>query len=84
MITTEPPKDVSEAKRFKHSNVACEILTCDTPDMTKHLIDDNDIILSKLYSFLEQDSPLNPLLTSFFTKTFGMLLLKKNEQVCIQ
>lgn len=90
MIITEPPGDVPDAVRFKHPNVACEILTTETPDMTERLIE-NEPVLQKLYSFLEQDAPLNPLLTSFFSKTFGMLIVKKTEQnwfayqcVCIQ
>lgn len=80
MITTEPPADLNEAMRFKYPNIACEILTTEVPDMTERLIE-NQHVLQKLYSFLEQDPPLNPLLTSFFSKTFGMLIIKKTEQV---
>lgn len=80
LITIEPPSDLPEVVRFKHPNLACEILTAETPDLTECIIE-NQSVLEKLFSFLEQEPPLNPLLTSFFSKTFGNLIVKKAEQV---
>uniref|UniRef100_A0A6B2EKT0 Putative serine/threonine-protein phosphatase 6 regulatory subunit 3 isoform x3 n=1 Tax=Phlebotomus kandelakii TaxID=1109342 RepID=A0A6B2EKT0_9DIPT len=79
LITTEPPTDVAESERFKHSNLACEILTSDLPSLNQSLVSD-PAILQKLYSFLERKPPLNPLLMSFFCKTFGMLIARKQHQ----
>lgn len=80
IITTEPAADLQETVRFKHANVACEILTSDVPSLYNRLVSD-DKTLQKLYDFIKQDAPLNPLLTSFFCKTFNSLVSRRNEQV---
>ncbi|XP_041651632.1 serine/threonine-protein phosphatase 6 regulatory subunit 2 isoform X2 [Cheilinus undulatus] len=80
MITTEPPAGVEETKRFKFPNIACELLTCDVGVINDKL-GNEEPLLESLYAFLEQPSPLNPLLASFFSKTIGNLITRKTEQV---
>ncbi|XP_029290508.1 serine/threonine-protein phosphatase 6 regulatory subunit 2 isoform X2 [Cottoperca gobio] len=80
MITTEPPAGVEEMKRFKYPNIACELLTCDVGVINDKL-GNEEPLLETLYAFLEQPSPLNPLLASFFSKTIGNLITRKTEQV---
>ncbi|XP_067358476.1 serine/threonine-protein phosphatase 6 regulatory subunit 2 isoform X2 [Channa argus] len=80
MITTEPPAGVEETKRFKYPNIACELLTCDVGVINDKL-GNEEPLLETMYTFLEQPSPLNPLLASFFSKTIGHLITRKTEQV---
>uniref|UniRef100_A0A7N8XZI1 Protein phosphatase 6, regulatory subunit 2b n=1 Tax=Mastacembelus armatus TaxID=205130 RepID=A0A7N8XZI1_9TELE len=80
LITTDPPAGVEETKRFKYSNIACELLTCDVGVINDKL-GNEEPLLETLYAFLEQPSPLNPLLASFFSKTIGNLITRKTEQV---
>lgn len=82
LITTEPAEDIPEEERYKHPNLACELLTTDIPSLTENLAKDTSL-LSKLYSFLEADPPLNPLLASFFSRTMGVLVARKTEQVTL-
>ncbi|XP_036337690.1 serine/threonine-protein phosphatase 6 regulatory subunit 3-like isoform X1 [Rhagoletis pomonella] len=79
LITTEPSEDLPLAQRYRHANMACEILTFGLPSLDEKLLSDEDI-LKTLYSYLENEPPLNPLLSSFFSKTFSMLFTKKAEQ----
>ncbi|XP_072291082.1 serine/threonine-protein phosphatase 6 regulatory subunit 2 isoform X2 [Eucyclogobius newberryi] len=80
LITTEPPAGGEETKRFKFSNIACELLTCDVGVINDKL-GNEEPLLEILYSFLDQPPPLNPLLASFFSKTIGNLIARKTEQV---
>uniref|UniRef100_A0A4W5KIN3 Protein phosphatase 6, regulatory subunit 2b n=1 Tax=Hucho hucho TaxID=62062 RepID=A0A4W5KIN3_9TELE len=80
LITTEPPAGLEETKRFKHPNIACELLTSDV-GMINDKLGGEKTLLDILYSFLEQPPPLNPLLASFFSKTIGNLITRKTEQV---
>lgn len=80
MITTVPPVDSNDVTlRFKHSNIACEILTSDLQSINRSIVCEEKVLL-RLYAFLEQDAPLNPLLLSFFSKVFGMLWTQKQKQ----
>ncbi|OXU18567.1 hypothetical protein TSAR_013934 [Trichomalopsis sarcophagae] len=90
LITEEPSSELEERWRYKYSNVACELLTCDVPIFTEKLAA-NEMLLSKLYSFIDKDQPLNPLLASFFSKTLHALLRRASDQnwfshqyVCLQ
>ncbi|XP_060770249.1 serine/threonine-protein phosphatase 6 regulatory subunit 2a isoform X3 [Neoarius graeffei] len=80
LITEEPSADLEEKTRFKFPNIACDLLTSDVTTINDKLGGDVSL-LEKLYSFLEQDSPLNPLLASFFSKTIGNLIARKTEQM---
>ncbi|XP_072528647.1 serine/threonine-protein phosphatase 6 regulatory subunit 2a isoform X2 [Salminus brasiliensis] len=80
LITEEPSSDLEEKTRFKFPNIACELLTSDVSLINDKLGGDESL-LEKLYGFLEQDPPLNPLLASFFSKTIGNLIARKTEQV---
>ncbi|XDV25124.1 hypothetical protein PO909_029096 [Leuciscus waleckii] len=80
LITEEPPADLEEKTRFKYPNIACELLTSDVALINDKLGGDESL-LEKLYHFLEQEPPLNPLLASFFSKTIGNLIARKTDQV---
>ncbi|XP_021564087.1 serine/threonine-protein phosphatase 6 regulatory subunit 2 [Carlito syrichta] len=82
LITQDPPLDVEEKVRFKYPNTACELLTCDVPQISDRLGGDESL-LSLLYDFLDHEPPLNPLLASFFSKTIGNLIARKTEQVIV-
>ena len=71
---------VDEATRFKYPHIASEILTCEVQQITEKISGDG-ALLEQLYSFMERgEAPLNPLLSSFFSKAFGILITRKSEQ----
>lgn len=80
LIIQEPPEDLDEKLRYKYSNIACEILTADVAQINDVLSNDESL-LNKLYSFLDTEKPLNPLLASFFSKTIGLLISRKTEAI---
>lgn len=82
LIITEPSKEIEESARFRLPHIAAEILSCEVPQINEQVSSDENM-LKKLYSFLEQEPPLNPLLSSFFSKAFGVLITRKSEQVSI-
>lgn len=86
----EPSEDIDERSRFKYPNIACELLTCNVPTLNEKLAE-SEALLTKLYSFIDTDEELNPLLASFFSKIIGALLIRKSDQnwysyqfVCLQ
>merc|ERR1719410_159208 len=79
LILHEPAEDVEERLRFKLPNIASEVITCDVAQINEKLSSDTSL-LDKLYTFLESPPPLNPLLTSFFSKAFGVLITRRPEQ----
>ena len=80
LIISEPPQDVDEIERFKLPHVAAEILSCESTQISQSIAQDEQS-LEKLFSFMELEAPLNPLLASFFSKAVAMLLTRKPEQV---
>lgn len=64
----------------RYPNISCELLTSDVSQMNDRLGGDESLLV-RLYSFLLRDSPLNPLLASFFSKVLSILISRKPEQV---
>ena len=81
LIITEPPQDVDETDRYKLPHVAAELLCCEVPQFSSAMFREEGALLDKLYSIMEMEAPLNPLLASFFCKSFAVLLTRKAEQV---
>lgn len=80
LITTEPPSNLPEKERYKQAHIACEVLTSEMPVFNERLASDQSL-LARLYAFLQNAHPLNPLLASFFSRTLGVLIARTSEQV---
>ncbi|XP_041052788.1 serine/threonine-protein phosphatase 6 regulatory subunit 3 isoform X3 [Carcharodon carcharias] len=79
-ITQEPPDDMDEKMKYKYPNISCELLTSDVAQLNDRLAEDEPL-LTRLYSFLQNEPPLNPLLASFFSKVLSILISRKPEQI---
>lgn len=64
----------------RYPNISCELLTSDVSQINDRLGEEESLLM-KLYSFLLNESPLNPLLASFFSKVLSILISRKPEQV---
>lgn len=71
--------NIDENTCFKNSTISCELLTCDIPAMNDIFFQNTEFI-DKLYMFLYNQPPLNPLLASYFAKIIGSLILRKTDQ----
>ncbi|XP_048886579.1 serine/threonine-protein phosphatase 6 regulatory subunit 3-like isoform X2 [Brienomyrus brachyistius] len=79
-VTQEPSDDMDEKLKYKFPNISCELLTSDVSRINDKLGEDESL-LTKLYSFLQHDPPLNPLLASFFSKVLSILIRRKPDQI---
>ncbi|XP_051916808.1 serine/threonine-protein phosphatase 6 regulatory subunit 3 isoform X3 [Hippocampus zosterae] len=79
-ITQEPSADVEENIKYKYPNISCELLTSDVGQINDRLVEDEKLLV-KLYGFLQNQPPLNPLLASFFSKVLSILIGRKPEQI---
>jgi hypothetical protein len=64
----------------RYSTISSELLTCDIPAINDSIISNKELI-DKLYSFLHNDAPLNPLLASYFARVMGSLISRKTDLV---
>lgn len=67
---------------YRYPNISCELLTSDVSQINDRLVEDEKLLV-KLYGFLQNQPPLNPLLASFFSKVLSILIGRKPEQVSI-
>ncbi|XP_045485308.1 serine/threonine-protein phosphatase 6 regulatory subunit 3-B [Pieris rapae] len=79
LITEEPSKDVELTTQYRHSNIACEVLTSQLSGLMSSLCIDVKQ-MNRLCDFLNRDPPLNPLLASYFSRTIETLLKRSPMQ----
>ncbi|XP_055331874.1 serine/threonine-protein phosphatase 6 regulatory subunit 3-like [Paramacrobiotus metropolitanus] len=81
LITEEPAGDLDAKNRFKEATTACEILNADVPEILDGLTQPPGELLELLFGLFSTDQILNPILTSFVTRTLGLLISKKPIEV---
>ena len=75
-IVKDPLPSVPEKLKYKYPNICGEILSAEVYLIFNRLSSNRDH-LEHLWSYFLKEPPLNPLLTSFCSKVFVMLLTKK-------
>ncbi|XP_037071337.1 serine/threonine-protein phosphatase 6 regulatory subunit 1-like [Pollicipes pollicipes] len=78
-LVTEPAAGGELTSQYRYASLACEVLTCNVPAVLEKLAAERSL-LDQLYSLLERPAPLNPLLASFLSRAFGLLLAEQAEQ----
>ncbi|XP_020629386.1 serine/threonine-protein phosphatase 6 regulatory subunit 3-like [Orbicella faveolata] len=78
LVLQPPDESKEECLKYKHPNMACEVLTADVYAIIDKLTNNEDL-LNKIWSFMESEPPLNPLLASFFSKVMGVLISRKTS-----
>jgi len=79
-VISTPSDEINENIKFKYATISCELLTCDIPTINDAVIKNYELV-DKMYSFLHNETPLNPLLASYFAKVIGSLISRKTEPV---
>lgn len=72
-ITDEAPEDADPKRKHKYPHVASEILGSDITNITHALIE-NEQLLIKLLSSLDQDQSAHPVLVGYVAKVLGALI----------
>jgi len=87
LCVTEPTNNEDERNKYKYCHLASEILNVDAQELTAALANCQECFRI-LFSFIPDNSPgsscqrpLNPLLASFFTKVFNLLVQKHLDKV---
>ncbi|KAK2573120.1 Serine/threonine-protein phosphatase 6 regulatory subunit 3 [Acropora cervicornis] len=78
LVLQQPDESKDDCMKYKHPNTACEVLTADVFAIIDKLTNNEDL-LNKIWSFMESEPPLNPLLASFFSKVMGVLISRKTS-----
>ena len=78
LVVTEPEEDPDGKFKYKHSSMACNLLTSDVIQIVDKLASETSL-LDQLWSFLDTDKSLNALLAAYFSKVIATLLKAKTE-----
>jgi len=78
-ITKDAPEDVDPKRRFKYPFLACEILCSEIWALTEAIFRD-EALLDVLFSYLDKNPPLNPLLASYTSRVAIVLLSRRTSE----